>query len=174
MSPERKKRDSKLTPLRRLENALRQYITETLCIPVTTFDDGLSDKISEMEKAYEKTKDGFWHRLWYRMGNNQDIVSAWLDLIPNEYGLFIIKAGIAVIFKVGYPPPAFPVGDAISWFLCSLASRELQRQGAESVCNFLDTSASLGELATGPCPVSSRPEGLRRCYRATRRYRQSY
>jgi hypothetical protein len=105
MGSERGKGDSRLTPPRQLEHVLRQYITETLCIQLTTFDNGLSDKIGEMETAYKKTKEGFWHRLWYRMGNNQEIVSAWLDLIPNEYGLFIIKAGIAVVFKVGYPPP---------------------------------------------------------------------
>jgi hypothetical protein len=106
---------------------LRQYITETLCIQVTTLnDDGLSDKIGEMEMAYKKTKEGFWHRLWYRMGNNQEIVSAWLDLIPSEYGLSVIRAGIAVIFKVSDPLPAFPARDGIGRFLCSLASRKLQ------------------------------------------------
>lgn len=98
-----------------------------------------------MEKAYEKSKQGLWHRLWYRMGDEKEIVSAWLDLIPSEYGLSVIKAGIAVVFKVSrLYPTDLSVSDAIDLFLCSLVGRKLQRQEAESFLNFLNPSRGLG------------------------------
>lgn len=62
-----------------------------------------------MEKAYRKSKEGFWHRFWYGMGNEKEVAKVWLDLIPNEYGLAVVKTGIAVVFKVRswsrYLPP---------------------------------------------------------------------
>ncbi len=87
--------------LRRLERALKDCITETLRIQVTTFDPGLCDRIGDMEKAYRESKQGLWHRFWYGCGDVRDITEAWLDLIPNEYGLSVLKAGVAVVFKVG-------------------------------------------------------------------------
>ncbi|KAL4739364.1 hypothetical protein BDV11DRAFT_215287 [Aspergillus similis] len=57
----------------------------------------LADRIGAMEKAFDNTKQGLWHRLWYGMGNNKDIIEAWMDLVPNDYGLSVIKAGLAVL-----------------------------------------------------------------------------
>ncbi|KAL2161689.1 hypothetical protein VTH06DRAFT_8251 [Thermothelomyces fergusii] len=89
-----------LKPYSRLEHALKDYIAQTLRIESTTFDDTLADKIGAMEKAYGKSKQGLWHRLWYGMGNNKDIIDAWMDLIPDQYGISVIKAGLAVMFKL--------------------------------------------------------------------------
>ncbi|KAI3340822.1 hypothetical protein F4824DRAFT_517265 [Ustulina deusta] len=87
-------------PYQRLERALKDYITGTLRIQVTTFDPGLCDRIGDMEKAYRESKQGLWHRFWYGCGDVRDITEAWLDLIPNEYGLSVLKAGVAVVFKL--------------------------------------------------------------------------
>ncbi|KAI1116628.1 hypothetical protein F5Y14DRAFT_439759 [Nemania sp. NC0429] len=70
-------------PYQSLERALRNCLTKILPIQDIRFDPGLSDRISNIEKAYQESKHG-----------------AWLDLIPNEYGLSVIKAGIAVVFKL--------------------------------------------------------------------------
>ncbi|KAI0556214.1 hypothetical protein F4679DRAFT_578334 [Xylaria curta] len=87
-------------PYQRLERALKDYITETLRLQVTTFDLSLCDKIGDMENAYRESKQGCWHRFWYSCGDVKDIAEAWLDLIPDEYGLSVIKAGVAVVFKL--------------------------------------------------------------------------
>ena len=58
------------------------------------------EKIVQTEKAYRKRKEGFWHSLWYKAGDSRDILEGWTSLIPNQYGLAIVKASIAVIFKV--------------------------------------------------------------------------
>ncbi|KAJ2978700.1 hypothetical protein NUW58_g7413 [Xylaria curta] len=87
-------------PYNRLERALKDYITETLRIQVTTFDPGLCDRIGDMEKAYRESKQGLWHRFWYGCGDVRDIAEAWLELIPDEYGLSVLKAGVAVVFKL--------------------------------------------------------------------------
>ncbi|KAK4154461.1 hypothetical protein C8A00DRAFT_14394 [Chaetomidium leptoderma] len=89
-----------LQPYVQLEHALKEYITETLRIQVTTFDNHLCEKIGDMEKAYDGSKKGLWHRLWYGMAGQREIIGAWLDLIPDEFGLSVIKAGIAVVFKL--------------------------------------------------------------------------
>lgn len=81
---------------------LKDYMTEILRIQVTSFGPGLCDRIGEMEKAYRESKQRLWHRFWYGCGDVRDITEAWLDLIPNEYGLSVLKTGVAVVFKVGY------------------------------------------------------------------------
>jgi len=87
---------------RRLEQALRAHINKTLQIQVATFDSSLCDKIASMEKAYGETNQGLWHRLWYGMGDSREVVEAWIGLIPDAYGLSVVKTGVAVVFKVGY------------------------------------------------------------------------
>jgi hypothetical protein len=84
-----------------LEDLLRTYITERLRIRVTMFDDeGLCEKIQAAEKTYAKSKDTRWHRLWYKVGEKKEVAEPWLDLIPGEYGLGVLKAGVAVALNV--------------------------------------------------------------------------
>lgn len=66
-----------------------------------TWDD-LSEKIGQIEKQYGsiKTGKGLWHSLWHKMGQNQKTADAWIAFIPDEYGLGVVKAGIALVFKV--------------------------------------------------------------------------
>ncbi|KAK3306394.1 uncharacterized protein B0T15DRAFT_566211 [Chaetomium strumarium] len=82
-------------PYAQLEHALKEYVAQTLRNQVTTIDDDLCHRIGVMEKAYSKFNGGLWHRLWYGMGgvNVEDLV------IPDDYGLSVIKAGIALVFK---------------------------------------------------------------------------
>lgn len=69
-----------------------------------TFDDSLAEKIAALEGTYKKRQEGFWHRLWYGIGDKKEIAEAWIGLIPNEYGLAVVKTGIAVLFKVASLP----------------------------------------------------------------------
>ncbi|KAI0118734.1 hypothetical protein GGR51DRAFT_554424 [Nemania sp. FL0031] len=87
-------------PYQQLECALRDCITKSLQIQITTIDSDLCDKIGDMEKVYQESKKGLWHRFWYGCSDAKDIAEAWLDLIPNEYGLSVFKAGVAIVFKL--------------------------------------------------------------------------
>ncbi|KAJ8110586.1 hypothetical protein ONZ43_g5834 [Nemania bipapillata] len=57
-------------------------------------------QIGEMERAYRESKQGLWHRFWYSCGDVRSIAEAWMDFIPNEYGLSVLKVGFAVVFKL--------------------------------------------------------------------------
>ncbi|KAK4096692.1 hypothetical protein N658DRAFT_527585 [Parathielavia hyrcaniae] len=83
-----------------LEQALEHYIAETLRIPFTGFDTTLCDKIGKMEKSHSDSKQGLWHRLWYGMGAAKETADAWLGVIPDSYGMAVVKTGIAVVFKL--------------------------------------------------------------------------
>jgi hypothetical protein len=50
----------------------------------------LSEKIGRMEKQVKGAKNGFWHSLWYKMGQNQEAADAWIAFIPDDYGLVIL------------------------------------------------------------------------------------
>jgi hypothetical protein len=119
---------------------LRDYITELLGTQTTTFDHDLCDRIAAMEKAYGKSKEGFWYRLWYGIGNAKDIAEAWLDLIPNEYGVSVIKAGMAVVFKVA----CSPLSKYILKLTCelTLARRQLKRKKRKGFQHVQDTPRS--------------------------------
>ena len=87
-----------------MEQALREYTTKILGIgfEADTRDswEELSEKIIMTESNYKTETDGFWHRLWYGIGDANDAATAWVALIPEAYGLAIVKTGLAVVFKV--------------------------------------------------------------------------
>ncbi len=60
----------------------------------------LGEDIMKSQKDYKASKDGFWHKIWYGMGDAKGAIDPWIALIPNEYGLAIVKTGVAVLFKV--------------------------------------------------------------------------
>lgn len=89
---------------RQLAEALRIYVPAALRSEIEDDSrdawDRLSEKISETETGYSDTKNGFWHRLWYNIGESEDICHAWVALIPDSYGLAVVKTGLAVVFQV--------------------------------------------------------------------------
>ncbi|KAL2261626.1 hypothetical protein VTK26DRAFT_3745 [Humicola hyalothermophila] len=88
-------------PYLQLEEALRVYIPNVLGIkePSPSWD-ALADKIGRMEKRFGDVNSGLWHSLWYKMGQQQEVADAWLAFIPDQWGLGIVKAGLALIFKL--------------------------------------------------------------------------
>ncbi|KAL9116541.1 MAG: hypothetical protein Q9187_006933, partial [Circinaria calcarea] len=61
--------------------------------------DNLVEKISQTQTKYKDSTDGFWHSLWYNIGDAKDAMDPWLAIIPEAYGLAVVKAGLAVVFK---------------------------------------------------------------------------
>ncbi|KAL1842954.1 hypothetical protein VTJ49DRAFT_3595 [Mycothermus thermophilus] len=85
----------------RLENVLREFIQGKLRTPVTgPLDEELCDKIRKLESTYIQAKEGRWRRMWYRMGSASEMVEPWLGLIPDAYGLAVLKTGVAVVLKL--------------------------------------------------------------------------
>ncbi|ROW04740.1 hypothetical protein VMCG_04873 [Cytospora schulzeri] len=41
-----------------------------------------------------------WHKIWYGIGDSSEVVNVWIDFIPDEFGLAVVKTGLAVIFKL--------------------------------------------------------------------------
>ena len=88
-------------PIRQLEKALKIYISTTLRIRVQGDSwDGLCEKINHAEDRYRNRKEGLWHSIWYKMGDYSSVLDGWVALIPDAYGLAVVKTGLAVVFKV--------------------------------------------------------------------------
>ncbi|PLB53482.1 hypothetical protein P170DRAFT_435110 [Aspergillus steynii IBT 23096] len=60
----------------------------------------LSERLAGAEDQYKERKNGRWHSIWYSIGEGKDMIDPWVALIPNEYGLAVVKTGLAVVFKL--------------------------------------------------------------------------
>ncbi|KLU92193.1 hypothetical protein MAPG_11139 [Magnaporthiopsis poae ATCC 64411] len=60
----------------------------------------LGEEIMKSQQDYEASKSGFWHKIWYGVGDAKDAIDPWVALIPSDYGLAIVKTGVAVLFKL--------------------------------------------------------------------------
>lgn len=73
-----------------------------------------SDVFKHMEDAQvqynERDKQGlgFFRDTWRKLGRKAHIgrdIDPWLDLIPNDYGLSVVRGAIVLILMVGYSIP---------------------------------------------------------------------
>lgn len=62
--------------------------------------DDLTESLLAAEQDYEDRGKERWRRIWYGLGDKADVTTPWIDIIPNEYGLAIVKSGVAMILKV--------------------------------------------------------------------------
>lgn len=63
--------------------------------------DDLTESLLAAGKDYDDHGKDRWHRIWYGLGDKADVVMPWTEIIPNEYGLAIVKTGVAAILRVG-------------------------------------------------------------------------
>ncbi|CAG8955491.1 hypothetical protein HYFRA_00010358 [Hymenoscyphus fraxineus] len=92
-------------PYLQLAQALREYIRQNLRIPFEgeyqgKVGDELCEKILLTEKQYGDRTGGRWHSIWYKMGGKTDMLEGWVNLIPDEHGLAVVKMGLAVVLKL--------------------------------------------------------------------------
>jgi len=52
-----------------------------------------------MTKSDNKVKDIF-SKVWFGLGKHYEAVEPWLDLIPSEYGLSVLKSAVVLVFLV--------------------------------------------------------------------------
>lgn len=86
-----------------LEELLKRYLPENLGLQFQEDAkklEELAEKLANKEAQYTNRQKTFWHSLWYYIGDAKDTLDGWVALIPNEYGLVVVKTGLAVIFKV--------------------------------------------------------------------------
>ncbi|PYH94010.1 hypothetical protein BO71DRAFT_441273, partial [Aspergillus ellipticus CBS 707.79] len=87
-----------------LENILRAYVPSALDIDTTdTSWETLYDRLSEAETEWQSTGHGargLFATVWMKIGENRELVDPWINLIPDNYGLAVVKMGVAVVFKL--------------------------------------------------------------------------
>lgn len=62
--------------------------------------DDLTERLLSAEKDYEDQGKDRWHRIWYGLGESSDVAMQWIEIIPDEYGLAVVKTGVAMILTV--------------------------------------------------------------------------
>lgn len=87
-----------------MDTLLKEYVAVKLDIVVTGNSwDAIYDKINEGENGLHKTDNDIkqlFNKMVVKVGDNADTIRPFVDLIPNEYGLSVVKAGIALVLLV--------------------------------------------------------------------------
>ncbi|KAF2973271.1 hypothetical protein GQX73_g426 [Xylaria multiplex] len=96
------------SPLQTLAVALRDYVPAAFRIDVGPNTpkvewDGLFDKINEVEEKAHGTDHGpraVFRKLALKIGEYKEVIDPWISLIPNEYGLAVVKCAVAIVLNV--------------------------------------------------------------------------
>ncbi|KAJ8120222.1 hypothetical protein O1611_g10421 [Lasiodiplodia mahajangana] len=96
------------SPVQTLAVALRDYVPAAFKTDVGPNTpkpewDGLFDKINEVEERAHGTEHGpraIFCRLALKIGENKEVIDPWVSLIPNDYGLAVVKCAIAITLNV--------------------------------------------------------------------------
>lgn len=88
-----------------LEQALRLMLPGILGfeIPPQTNTQGwetVCDKVLSTQKDYTERQQGPWRRIWHGIGKASENVDVWVGWIPDEFGLAVVKTGLALVIKV--------------------------------------------------------------------------
>jgi len=67
----------------------------------------LTEKILTSQQDYEASQQGFWRKIWHGIGGAKDAIDPWVALIPNDFGLAVVKTGVAVLCKVCASCPTY-------------------------------------------------------------------
>lgn len=92
------------------DRKLQEVLKKHLPVPVTpnsqpsqkSWDD-LYDKISTEEAQFIGTGQSSLRLFWYKLGERKEGINAWFGLIPDEYGLSVVKAAVALTLQVIHP-----------------------------------------------------------------------
>lgn len=88
-----------------LEQALRLMLPGILGLEVppqatTKGWDAACDKVLSTQKDYTERQQNSWHRIWHGVGKASENVDIWVGWIPDEFGLAVVKTGLALVIKV--------------------------------------------------------------------------
>lgn len=62
--------------------------------------DAACDKLLSNHKDYTERQQGPWRRIWHGIGRASENVDVWVGWIPDEFGLAVVKTGLALVIKV--------------------------------------------------------------------------
>jgi hypothetical protein len=126
---------------RHLEEALRQYVPRNLGIqcPDNAWDD-LFEKLAELERGCHEGDRSSRTLFWWKIGENREAISPWVNLIPDAYGLSVLKASIAVLLKVRCVDWKSEQADAIQLAEDSVERRDQIYHAFADLSEFLQTA----------------------------------
>lgn len=94
-----------LPPYAHLEHALRLMLPEVLGLeaPPQTNPRGwdtVCNKVLSTQKDYTERQQSSWRRIWHGVGKASENVDVWVGWIPDEFGLAVVKTGLALVIKL--------------------------------------------------------------------------
>ena len=69
--------------------------------------DTLCNKVLISQKDYTERQQGSWRRIWHGVGKASENVDVWVGWIPDEFGLAVVKTGLALVIKVSGNNPLY-------------------------------------------------------------------
>lgn len=63
----------------------------------------LFEKLSNAEYEYQEQRCNARTLFWWKVGDRQEDIQAWVALIPDAYGLSVVKASVALLLHVTGP-----------------------------------------------------------------------
>lgn len=93
---------------RNVEDALEWYRKQYSDVPFDVFNCSWDDLFGQMARAQgdhearsgRKGSSSWFKYLWRKAGSKSDAIEPWLHLIPDEYGLSIVRGAIAIVFHM--------------------------------------------------------------------------
>ncbi|RAL07999.1 uncharacterized protein BO97DRAFT_446483 [Aspergillus homomorphus CBS 101889] len=90
-------------PYINLEGILKDHVQSVLGInPAECSWDAIFDKVTETEKEWKEGNGAraIFAKVWLKVGENREMIDPWINLIPDSYGLAVVKSGIAVVLNL--------------------------------------------------------------------------
>ncbi|OBS19992.1 hypothetical protein FPOA_11715 [Fusarium poae] len=91
---------------KKLQPAIQSYVGKVGSLEHQTTREeweALYDDLSAAEAKASKSDNGpleVFNKMILKVGENSDAVDPWINLIPNSYGLCVVKAGFAILLKM--------------------------------------------------------------------------
>lgn len=60
----------------------------------------MCDKVLRAQQDYTERQKSSWRKIWHGVGKASGNVDVWVGWIPDEFGLAVVKTGLAVVIKV--------------------------------------------------------------------------
>lgn len=62
--------------------------------------DTVCDKVLSTQTDYTEREQSSWRKIWHGIGKASENVDVWVGWIPDEFGLAVVKTGLALVIKV--------------------------------------------------------------------------
>ncbi|RAK74314.1 uncharacterized protein BO72DRAFT_435493 [Aspergillus fijiensis CBS 313.89] len=93
-------------PYRNLEAVLKEHVQRILGAKPEDFSawEAVFDRVTEAERDWQPAKErgarAIFAKAWLKVGENRELIDPWINIIPDSYGLAVVKVGIAVALNL--------------------------------------------------------------------------